>query len=442
MANEEHLAWLGDGVEAWNTRREQMEFKPDLRHARLARAQLSGANLRYADLSNAILDHAVLTEADLSSANLSEEVRLTHARLGHATLTDAILMDADLTDADLTNATLRESTLINVNLTRAILIDANLIGARLDHTDISKAILFPGKLPDKLIPKQRARGKVSRTGQLLAIIRGIEKLYHGGVTLYFRGERCQWPTLSPYIFRGDKSLAKSERNMLRDLIARRPSEFNNMPSALDRWMLAQHHGLRTRFIDITKNPLVALFFACGEYEQDQNGNGRIRVFAIREALIEEIIRQYDSDAISIVTNFARLSAEDQQALFGRVQYRSSFEEAMGRLLQFVQSEKPSFANRIDVRDLYRIFVVEPQQSIERIRAQDGAFLVSAFHEQFVARNAEKTILNLPIYDEYQVSVPKESKEQILLDLRTLGITRETLFPGLDESARAITRRYE
>ena len=429
MANEEHLAWLGDGIEAWNARREQTEFKPDLRHARLTRAQLSGANLRHADLSNAILDRAVLTEADLSSANLSEEVRLTHARLGHATLTGAILRDVDLTDADLTHAKLTGATLVDVDLTRAILIDADLIGVRLGHTDLSKATLFPGPLKTPLpadIPPH-----------IESVVKFIEciKVFSRESVLYFRGEgQSNW-TLRPAIMRKENGdMLEHERDMLDDLISRRPGDFSGASSSLDRWMVAQHHGLKTRFLDITKNPLVALFYACEKRETI----GRLRIFAAPKFLI----KQYNSDAIRIVSNFARLSYSDQMALLGNDPSDIGFERAKERLLQLIRLERPYFPDWIDVRDLYRVFVVEPQQSIERIRTQSGAFLVSVFHDQFDARVAAKKIHNLPIYDEYEIRIPKENKVDILDDLRRLGITRETLFPGLDESARAITKTYK
>ena len=44
-------------------------------------------------------------------------------------------------------------------------------------------------------------------------------------------------------------------------------------------------------------------------------------------------------------------------------------------------------------------------------------------------------------DQCTLTIPARCKENILKELRLLNITRETLFPGLDASADAVTERY-
>ena len=101
-------------------------------------------------------------------------------------------------------------------------------------------------------------------------------------------------------------------------------------------------------------------------------------------------------------------------------------------------EKPHFQHRIDPRDLFRVFVVEPQQSFERLRAQSGAFLISAFHERFEQEQILECNKFVPTYEHYILLIPPECKNHILAQLRLLNITQDALFPGLDEAAKAIT----
>jgi uncharacterized protein YjbI with pentapeptide repeats len=61
MANEEHVALLKQGVDAWNEwRRENPDVYPDL-----SKVDLRGTDLRKVDLREANLDGANLSEADL-----------------------------------------------------------------------------------------------------------------------------------------------------------------------------------------------------------------------------------------------------------------------------------------------------------------------------------------------------------------------------------------
>ena len=82
MANEQHLAQLKQGVNAWNDwRKKNPGLRPNLRVAHLLRANLTEAILNGADLTDAsftgadlretLLLWATLTRTDLTGADLA-----------------------------------------------------------------------------------------------------------------------------------------------------------------------------------------------------------------------------------------------------------------------------------------------------------------------------------------------------------------------------------
>ena len=91
----------------------------------------------------------------------------------------------------------------------------------------------------------------------------------------------------------------------------------------------------------------------------------------------------------------------------------------------------------------RVFIVEPQHSFQRIKAQESAYIVSARHLRF---EPEEIADELPIeagetYRHYTLRVPEVCKEHLLKRLSDWGFTRERLFPGLESSAQAINEEY-
>ena len=117
------------------------------------------------------------------------------------------------------------------------------------------------------------------------------------LTLYFRGERDYRWELRPSVMRPSDDdtfkLRANEGEMLRNLISRRPEDFSGMTSALEQIVMAQHHGLRTRLFDVTRNPCVALFSACDSRDaagqsHDNDMDGRLPYIRSPESIDKAI----------------------------------------------------------------------------------------------------------------------------------------------------------
>ena len=80
-------------------------------------------------------------------------------------------------------------------------------------------------------------------------------------TLFFRGHADPNYILRPSIMRTPR-LLQNESEIYHELIINCPDDFEKCHTHLEKLVKMQHYGLPTRLLDITRNPLVALYFAC------------------------------------------------------------------------------------------------------------------------------------------------------------------------------------
>lgn len=256
-----------------------------------------------------------------------------------------------------------------------------------------------------------------------------------------RGHSGRAFLLQPSVFRKASS-RENEHLLLRELIAAHPSEFSSDGTALEQLVRMQHYSLPTRLLDVTWNPLVALYFACQSHRERMpaiNKAGK-RVLRMTEVDGEVVtlsvpksrVRYFDSDQVSLIANLARLRYSLKQKLDWSL-LSNDFNGSMPvrRLLHFVRQEKYQFEPEIIPSHLRSIVLVKPKQNNRRILAQDGAFFIFGEVDEILATNSNLIRIR-------RINIPAGCKNRMLSDLDKLAINEKTLFPEIDRAARYIT----
>ena len=273
--------------------------------------------------------------------------------------------------------------------------------------------------------------EITSVGTFIQEIKKLKENSDGESTdFYFRGQEVDFWDIQPSIFRDD--MLSVEDKLMRIPLQNNPFDFKDLDDTFDIMTKYQHYGMCTRLLDLTTNPLVALYFAC-KLHSDKNYLKHEESTGV--VYFAKYYPTYQTDLnVKIISFLASCnlskSNKIKDVLDSLENNRIITNEVKEKWMK-----KENIKKFIDI--LQKNYLVIPTYSNQRLRRQSGVFLlVSAFTVDIVdtleTGIINKTKKNLrEEFDPCCFTIPGEYKKEIIKELDMLGINEATLFPELE-----------
>lgn len=280
---------------------------------------------------------------------------------------------------------------------------------------------------------------------------------------FFRGQmNDEWKIDSSITRNG---LLKYEYEIVRRAIQGNPKEFGNELSNFEKLTKLQHYGLYTRLIDLTLNPLVALYFACQPYkdvkslqiESDKPSDSYNAIVtkpngAVFMAYAKGI--DYRDETITLLSESVFMKDLDVE--------NTNKNMFISKCQKLLHKQIPSFTDDQCYESVFNIvrqnYFVIPSQNNNRLKLQAGAFLFPGYpkNKKMIVRlsavdesgteypNSSASDDFVDVNDEFQIKfiISSERKESILEELDLLDINEASLFPELENQLKHVFYKFQ
>lgn len=244
---------------------------------------------------------------------------------------------------------------------------------------------------------------------------------------YFRGQASEVWNLAPGIFRDPPT---DEYAITQKAKLRLYNETSFLNSNLDMLIYFQHYGLRTRFLDVTFNPLIALYMAC----LPSNNRGDCKNDCRNDCKDDNNGAVYCGHEYSRTDSYAAKCTADY--IFNAAAAPSHAEDVIAYLSKKVNDAKVErFATPI---------FIHPPINNPRIEIQDGAFIMAPL----LRMTQDGYMINREglersdFFDKRRAIIKSENKQSILMELSAIGFDCGSIFRDISSKLKAIMQKEE
>jgi hypothetical protein len=198
--------------------------------------------------------------------------------------------------------------------------------------------------------------------------------------------------------------------------------------------IAQHHGLPTRFMDWTTNPLVALYFAARATMLDDSNNplnSGVYVLTSDPLRFSNLARPSE-DAIKPIPDSATTPADYHDFDLDIDEQEKPLDISMDLGKVIVEPRSPEAERKAAIESPFFIsenVMYDPPHVSPRIRAQDGVLM--ACHQPMEPLEEK---------DYLEIVIKHEAHDEIRRRLDQYGVFDKQLFPDLDGIAKWLKYR--
>lgn len=243
--------------------------------------------------------------------------------------------------------------------------------------------------------------------------------YKGQQEIFYRGQSAEYKSVISSISRDNGHLI-NEHSIYQETIQMYQQEFEALEFPIERLAKLQHYGIPTRLIDVTIDPLIALYFAVENI--DCTSDGKVFVY-IQES------KPTQSKSVQLLSLLAILESHDLNYI--QEQYKVIYNESItNEEIITIAQETPfiTYSNGL-------------KEANPRLHSQKGTFVICGnelrnreIQKQVNSLDSIKPNLLIRIPYEYKLSIKNE------LDQRHL-INKTTIYPEFPSVADYIKEKY-